>query len=84
MFPRLEPFFEKFFLLLNCFIVNQVPPSQRFKPSKKENSNAIPWWVWLGIGSASSTDYEQEMKEQEGKTMFDWISVASLFENTGL
>ena len=41
------------------FLCSQVPPSERFDPSKNKKSSS--WWSWLGFGSASntvSTDYE--------------------------
>jgi len=49
-----------------------------FNPSKRRKSN--PWWLWLGIGSGSSTDYEGIMnKEKQGKGInVLWCIITSL------
>ncbi|XP_022781348.1 vacuolar protein sorting-associated protein 13A-like [Stylophora pistillata] len=55
----------------------EVPPSQRFNPNKKRKSK--PWWLWLGIGSESSTDYEgvtNQRKQEED--IWSKFSVAAL------
>lgn len=55
----------------------EVPRSQLFNPSKRRKSN--PWWLWLGIGSGSSTDYEGIMnKKKQEENVWSKLSVAAL------